>query len=629
MIESPTLQDWLDSLPRFGKRRAVGLRSNFGTRWWTFSRLYRSTLYAAHLLTECNLSAGDRVLLFAPISPEWLALLLGCVWRGLVPVTCDSSASLDRMAGIVRSVSTRLVLFTAGQNIEAVDCPLLRIADLEPPADWTADAARLRVAVSIDDTAIEHAECGQTQPAAFSSHRDLLEQIVRFARRTSFPTRSRNAPTVVPASPHPTPVWVAALLSSLHAGAPALCAQSAAPHHVLRIAKSAGESRLVASSALLNSLEEFIVQQSPTPSRAAYRAILGPSLETLIVSGRPLSESSLRFWQRLGMRIVDSGPTPALFNEDVHNENLHNKDLQARQSPLKEILQDRDSPARAAKLAAYIESNLPSAPLADMRRFLQSLPLDSIEQAEVMALLLSSPAIDAEAALNSEDGAELRSRWKHKAPGWQSTTAGVILRGIVSPIFRRLILAAVVRVRITGLDRLHGLTGPIFFASRRSDRRHPVEFLAVVKALPPRLARRVMVAVSDRPFLESHFYQRPGDSWAYRLLIGWVAVCGLPSVMPYALLESALSHGLEEICDWAGRGYCPLVTWSPAMARLATEVQATVVPVRLRGRSRGWWSAEVLIQFGVPRRILPFADPGFTHLDVETGLRAPLPGVAL
>jgi hypothetical protein len=198
----------------------------------------------------------------------------------------------------------------------------------------------------------------------------------------------------------------------------------------------------------------------------------------------------------------------------------------------------------------------------------------------------------------------------------------------VSPIFRRLILAFVARVRVTGLDRLDGLKGPIFFASRRSDRRHPAEFLGVVRALPPRLARRVMVGVSDRPFLESHFYRRPGDSLPYRLLISWVALFGLPSVMPYALLESALSHGFEEICDWAARGYHPLVTWSPAMALLATEVQATVIPVRLRGRSRGWWNTEVFVQFGVPRQILPFADPGFTYLDVETGLRAPLPEVA-
>jgi hypothetical protein len=155
-----------------------------------------------------------------------------------------------------------------------------------------------------------------------------------------------------------------------------------------------------------------------------------------------------------------------------------------------------------------------------------------------------------------------------------------------------------------------------------------VEFLAVVKALPPSLGRRVMLGVSDRPFFESHFYRRPGDTWLYRFFVGWVAMFGLPCVFPYALLESALSHGFEEICCWADRGYYPLVTWSPAMARLATELQATVIPVRLRGRSKGWWNAEVQVHFGIPRRNLPFADEGFTHLDVEAGLRATWPEVA-
>jgi hypothetical protein len=560
------------------------------------------------------LEAGDRVLLYAPVSPEWLALLLGCAWRGLVPVTIDAGASLETLAATVRGRSINLVVFTAAQRIQAVDCPLLRIEALEPSDDWNPDAARLRVPVAIDDTALEHADGGSTQPAALHSDRELVTQILELARST----KDGIALTLVPPSKRPTPAWVAALLSSLHTGAPVLFTRSAAPYHLLRTARSAGKSKLLASSAQLRSLEEFVVKQAASSDHAAYRRVLGSSLQSSIVCGRPLSESSLQFWERFGIRIVQCG-----------DSTLIDEDLDVGQPSLDEILQSGDSPVKTTQLAAYIERNLSASPLPEVRQYLRSLPLDSIEQAEVMALFLSSPAIDEEAALNSEDGVEIRSSWKHRAPRWQRLKAAAVLRGIVSPIFRRLILRVVARVRVTGLDRLDGLTGPIFFASRRSDRRHPVEFLGVVRALPPRLARRVMVGVSDRPFLESHFYRRPGDSLAYRLLISWVAVFGLPSVMPYALLESALSHGFEELCDWATRGYYPLVTWSPAMALLATEVQATVIPVRLRGRSRGWWNTEVFVQFGVPRQILPFADPGFTYLDVETGLRAPLPEVAL
>ena len=615
MTESPTLQDWLDSLTRFGNKRAVGLRSNFGTRWWDFSRLYRAALYAAHLLAECKLQAGDRVLLYAPASPEWIALFLGCAWRGLVPVTLDSNSSLDELAAIVRCLSVKLVVFTAGQRIEAVDCPLLRIQALEPSTDWDSDAARLRVPVGIDDTATEFADGSATHPDASSSHRDFLEQVLRLGRSIG----SSTAVTLVPPSTHSTPVWIAALLCSLQAGAPVMFTRSAAPYHLLRVSRSVRKSKLLASSTQLRSIENFVVNRASASSHAARGRVLGSSLRTLLICGRPLSESSRQFWERLRIKIVQCGDSSALVEKHVD----------AKPPSLEEILRSGDSPVKAMYLAAYIQSNVPSAPLADVRQFLRSLPLDSIEQAEIMALLLSSPAIDAEAALNAEDGVENRSRRKHRAPAWQRLGAAAVLRGIASPIFRRLILRVVARVRVSGVDRLDGLTGPIFFASRRSDRRHPVEFLGVVRALPPRLARRVMVGVSDRPFLESHFYRRHGDSLPYRLLISWVAMFGLPSVMPYSLLESALSHGFEEICDWTARGYHPLVTWSPAMALLATEVQATIIPVRLRGRSRGWWNTEVFVQFGVPRQILPFADPGFTYLDVETGLHAPLPEVAL
>ena len=166
MTELPALQDWLDSFIRFGKRRAVGLRSNFGTRWWNFSRLCRGTLYAAHLLAECKLKASDRVLLYAPSSPEWLALLLGCAWRGLVPVTLDAGTPLELLAAVVRDLSVKLVVFTEGQRIGAVDCPLLRIQALEPPTDWNPDAAQLRVPVAADATAIEYATASATQPAS-------------------------------------------------------------------------------------------------------------------------------------------------------------------------------------------------------------------------------------------------------------------------------------------------------------------------------------------------------------------------------------------------------------------------------------------------------------------------------
>ena len=622
MTESHTLQTLLESLPGFVGRRAVGARATFGTRWWSFEQLYRNSLYAAHLLAQCKLRKGDRVVLYAPVCPEWTALLLGCALRGLIPVIIDANASTDTLRATALEVSARLVVFTAGQDIEAMACPMLRVDDMETPSELALDVAALRVPISGVDPAIEYTCCNPIVRSWISTHREVMEQIEQPGQRAS-EQGGRTSSTVIAAFPHLGSQWMSNVLSSLQIGKPVLFSRSSSPHHLLRVLHSGVASRLVASRAIVDSVEAYILaKQRSAPGKgsgkALFRRTVDPSLSSVLISDGGLRPNSREFWERNGVRVLEGTASSCLSAEE----------LQCEPTNLDEIVQDSDSPRRAARLVRYIESNLSVGQLSTVREFLKTLPLDSIEQAEVMAMLLDSSVPDAEEALNEEDGIAVRSHWRHKAPAWQFSFAGTALRGIVSPTFRRLVLRIVLRERVTGCERLQGLSGPLIFALRRSDRRHPVEFLAVVKALPPSLGRRVMLGVSDRPFFESHFYRRPGDTWLYRFFVGWVAMFGLPCVFPYALLESALSHGFEEICCWADRGYYPLVTWSPAMARLATELQATVIPVRLRGRSKGWWNAEVQVHFGIPRRNLPFADEGFTHLDVEAGLRATWPEVA-
>lgn len=603
MTGPPTLRTLMEQLPTFGERRAAGVRASFGTRWWTCTQLYCNSLYAAHLFQERSLRAGDRVVLYAPLCPEWIALFMGCVWRGLVVVPLDARASLNDLKATAKNSSAKLVVFTAGQAIDAIGCPLLRIDNLEAPRGLVLDAAELRVSVGNNDTAIEDASHDDGGRTLTATHAELLEQVDRMTQQCLLPGRVRRSAALV-ASLQANAGCIPAILFSLMAGEPVLFVESAAPHHVLRSADAIESGRLIASSALLHSLEELLV------SRQA-------SFRTVIVSDRGMRSQSREFWQRCGIRVVESTAASTTFTDHSQCDPIY----------LDDILKESDSPARAAKLVDYIESNFPDAPIATVREFVRTLPIESIEQAEVVALLLASSAIDIESALNAEDSIVVRSRWKHRAPDWQSSRVGSILRTIVSPIFRRFVLGIVLHGRVTGLNHLRDLSGPLFFALRRSDRRHPVEFLSVVKALPPRLGRRVMFGVSDRPFFESHFYRRPSDSWLYRLFVGSVALLGLPSVLPYVLFESGLSHGFEEMCSWVNRGYCPLVTWTPAMARLATEVQATIVPIRLRGQWNSWWNANVQVHFGVPRRTLPFANADFTYLDIEGGFRDALPEV--
>jgi long-chain acyl-CoA synthetase len=799
-----TLQSILEGLPAFGNCHAVGLRGAFGTRWWTFDQLHRNSLYMAHLLCESGLQPADRVVLYAPNSPEWIACLLAAAWRGLVLVPVDATLTPIEVQRLAEQQQARLILVTKPQSIGAVDYRHMRLTSLDAPSHLSLEASALRVPILPNDPAVVLFTAGTSGPPheVVLTHNNLASQLRRFS---FWRPLIRLVPTrLLALSPlsHSQGLLLSACLP-LALGLTTLYTSSIEPHHLRRTIRAGRVRILSAVPRILQLLEDSLrADYNNAPSNQMRRRVLGWRMRVLLTGGATLPAARETFWRRchclliqgygstettgistvngpiLGRRnsigyaihrdslqIAEDGellirgphispgcsetsqpltsdgffPTGDLVRRDRfhrlffvgrkservvtaegHNidpnfietalrkdpavrdavvfaaasdglEHLHASLLLVKPSTLNaaqaiertnlrllpwerihnwsvwqgedfpritlhkvqravviasinsfrgatpptnepasldEILRDNDSRSRIARLARHFKTEIPKATLSDLRQQVCSLPIDSVEQAELITLLLSTNALKPEGPSAVAADEPPRSAAAHHAPRWQVAVLGSLLRNIIGSLFRRVVLPIFLRGRVTGLENIRGLHGPLFFVLRRSDRQHPVEFLAIVRALPPIFARRVMVAVSDRPFFESHFYRRPGDSWPYRLFVGWVARFGLPSVLPYVLLEACMSNGLEDICFWVDRGFHPLVTWSQAMARLATETQATVVPIRLRGRWSSWWNAGVQVHFGAPHTILPFADHGYTDLEVQMALRHAAPEVA-
>lgn len=140
--ELATLQSLLDSLPAWGKRRALALRGDFGFRWWTYARLHDNALRAAASLRRRNLAPRDRILLWAPNSPEWVAYLLGAALRGLVVVPVDAAAPIAEVERIIEITGARLLLFGAEQSPSQSPIPSERIDGIERvPSPLTATCA--------------------------------------------------------------------------------------------------------------------------------------------------------------------------------------------------------------------------------------------------------------------------------------------------------------------------------------------------------------------------------------------------------------------------------------------------------------------------------------------------------
>src|SRR4051794_15765143 len=64
----------------------------------------------ASLLEQRNIGPGDRVVLWAENSAEWIAVFHGCILRGVLVVPLDAFGSADFAARVAADVSPKLII---------------------------------------------------------------------------------------------------------------------------------------------------------------------------------------------------------------------------------------------------------------------------------------------------------------------------------------------------------------------------------------------------------------------------------------------------------------------------------------------------------------------------------------
>src|SRR5437899_1160309 len=79
----------------FGNRPAVGLRSEYGLRWFTFHDLFTVSSNVCRLLESLGINAGDCILIWSSNRPEWVACLVGALLRRVIVVPVDEGASQE------------------------------------------------------------------------------------------------------------------------------------------------------------------------------------------------------------------------------------------------------------------------------------------------------------------------------------------------------------------------------------------------------------------------------------------------------------------------------------------------------------------------------------------------------
>src|ERR1039457_3058376 len=100
----------LDDFRRFDRGIAVVHYQGIRRRVTTYGEIARLAGRFAALLAKEEIGPGDRVLLWAENSAEWMAAFYGCLLRGVVAVPLDANGTADFAARVEADVRPKLAV---------------------------------------------------------------------------------------------------------------------------------------------------------------------------------------------------------------------------------------------------------------------------------------------------------------------------------------------------------------------------------------------------------------------------------------------------------------------------------------------------------------------------------------
>jgi len=112
----------LDDFRRIDREIAVVRYQGNRRRVTTYGELVRLAGRFAALLEERGIGPGDRVLLWAENSAEWIAAFYGCMLRGVMVVPLDAYGSIDFASRVAEDVKPRLAVGDAVLLRKVVSC---------------------------------------------------------------------------------------------------------------------------------------------------------------------------------------------------------------------------------------------------------------------------------------------------------------------------------------------------------------------------------------------------------------------------------------------------------------------------------------------------------------------------
>ncbi|HEV2904357.1 MAG TPA: class I adenylate-forming enzyme family protein, partial [Pyrinomonadaceae bacterium] len=105
-----TVHSFLDDFIARGPEIAFAYRRGLRMARWSYEQTARTAYQLARELEKRHIAKGDRILIRAEDSPEWVASFFGCLLRGAIVVPLDLQSDPAFIAKVQAQVSAKLAL---------------------------------------------------------------------------------------------------------------------------------------------------------------------------------------------------------------------------------------------------------------------------------------------------------------------------------------------------------------------------------------------------------------------------------------------------------------------------------------------------------------------------------------
>src|SRR5882672_3084727 len=329
-----TVVNYLDDFLSRGNETAFAHRHGLRVKRWSYRQIATTAMRFARELEARRIAKGDRVLLWARNSPEWVSAFFGCLLRGVIVVPLDLQSEPGFVKRVQEQVGAKLALCDAATSgLVEQTLPVIELDELSSQIAHRSSRPYSITDNRYDDTAEIVFTSGTTaEPkGVLITNRNLMANLTPLEReikrylkweRLVHPIRFLNLLPLSHVFGQFMGIFVPQLL-----GGEVFLQESLSPSQIVQTVKRDRISVVITVPRILDALREKIESdyeargkldrfQNAIAASAGrnflrrwwtFRAIhnmLGWKFWAFISGGATLNPDTEQFWQRLGFAVI-------------------------------------------------------------------------------------------------------------------------------------------------------------------------------------------------------------------------------------------------------------------------------------------------------------------------------------